>query len=299
MCSSNQLISSHIPIQMDEHKKILVVENDEEIGLKIENVLREKGYEVCLALNGTDGIEKSFVYIPDLILCNVKIDHGNGFEIFNILKQTTKNYRIPFIFFSLEYNKFDFRNGMNLGADDFLTMSFMNTDLIKSVENQMVKYENLLSIGKLQLKALLELSPNYIFLFDGNNIYNANSSFLQFFRIDLKSISTYSFEEFFDVSSFEYIKDRIRRCNAGILEKFDENVNVILPDGTNTEMKLYVCQSEKFIGFSLLLGLLAPNLQTLIQKDHDNLFNEVIKVLQIENIIVSDHLCAHLAKIFK
>lgn len=284
---------------MDKHKKILVVENVEEIALKIANLLREKGYEVCLAQNGAESIEKSFVYIPDLILCNVKVDQENGFEIFKILKQTTKNYRIPFIFFSLEYNKLDFRNGMNLGADDFLTKPFMNADLIKSVENQMVKYENLLSIGKLQLKALLELSPNYIFLFDGKTLYNANSSFLKLFEIDLDSISTFTIEDFFDISSFEDIKDRIRRCNAGILEKFDEEVNVILPDGTTSEMKLFVCQSEKYIGFSLLFGLLTPNLKTLIQKKHENLFNEVIEVLKIENIIVPEHLCVHLLKILK
>jgi len=277
--------------------KVLVIDDDQIIGRTLKNVLSVHGYDVCFTENGATGIEKAFEYNPDLILCDVRMEPIDGYKVLNILKQNSFIYRIPFIFLSGDSDVNDVRLGMDLGADDFLVKPFNIEDLLLSIENQINKYKFLLDLGRRQFNALLEISPNYIFLFDGYTLFGANTAFVRFFNVDLSKISFYNVEEFLDDGSFEKIKNKLQRCNSGVCDKFKERVKIVSKDNSIREMDLYITQYDKHTGFSLLLGLLIPVENTLNLYDPDDLLKEIISALKCENMIISDLLSRKLSGI--
>jgi len=282
---------------MNRKKKILVIDDDQFIGVTLKRILSFNGYEVCTADNGASGIEKIFEYNPDLILCDVMMNPIDGYEVLKILKDNSLNYRTPFVFISGNSSISEVRFGMELGADDYLVKPIKTDELITSVENQFNKYASLLDIGNKRFRALFELSPNYIFIFDGYCFFDVNSSFAEFFRIDSQYITSHTIKEILDPTSYESIKDQIRRCKMGILERFDELVTIFLPDGSKQDMTLYVSRSEKNVGFSLLLGLLITRSTIDPQFDHNKLLKELLLTLREENITVSNRLTQKLSRL--
>jgi DNA-binding response OmpR family regulator len=105
-------------------KKILVIEDNSEVRENLEEILELSGYEVVVAEDGKVGVDKAISEKPDLILCDVMMPRLDGFGVLNILSKRSQTADIPFIFLTAKTEKSDFRRGMNLGADDYITKPF-------------------------------------------------------------------------------------------------------------------------------------------------------------------------------
>src|SRR6185369_17263671 len=115
-------------------KKILVIEDEPEMRRNITALLRFKAYEPIAAENGRLGVELARRENPDLILCDVMMPELDGHEVLRALQADAKLALIPFIFLTAKGEKDDLRNGMNLGADDYLTKPVANNDLVQAIE---------------------------------------------------------------------------------------------------------------------------------------------------------------------
>ncbi len=124
-------------------KKILVIEDNAEVRENLEEILELYGYEVSLAEDGKVGVEKAMNEMPDLILCDVMMPRLDGFGVLNILSKRTDTAGIPFIFLTAKAEKGDFRRGMNLGADDYITKPFYKDELLSVIETRLNKSERL------------------------------------------------------------------------------------------------------------------------------------------------------------
>jgi CRP-like cAMP-binding protein len=124
-------------------KKILVIEDNEEVRENLEEILELYGYQVESAEDGKKGVEKALKSPPDLILCDVMMPHLDGFGVLNILSKKSITANVPFIFLTAKAEKSDFRRGMNLGADDYVTKPFFKDELLKVVETRLKKSERL------------------------------------------------------------------------------------------------------------------------------------------------------------
>jgi len=124
-------------------KKILVIEDNREVRDNLEEILELSGYEVILAEDGKVGVEKALNETPDLILCDVMMPHLDGFGVLNILSKKSQTADIPFIFLTAKAEKSDFRRGMNLGADDYITKPFYKDELLSVLETRLNKSEQL------------------------------------------------------------------------------------------------------------------------------------------------------------
>lgn len=124
-------------------KKILVIEDNEEVRENLEEILELSGYEVETAEDGKIGVEKALTNPPDLILCDVMMPHLDGFGVLNILSKKSLTSSIPFVFLTAKTEKSDFRRGMNLGADDYVTKPFYKDELLDVVETRLKKSDNL------------------------------------------------------------------------------------------------------------------------------------------------------------
>jgi CRP-like cAMP-binding protein/DNA-binding NarL/FixJ family response regulator len=124
-------------------KKILIIEDNEDIRENLAEILELAGYEAHMAENGKIGVEKAEKVLPDLILCDVMMPVLDGFGTLSILNKKPQTADIPFIFLTAKSEKADFRYGMNLGADDYITKPFESNELLSVVELRLKKSEKI------------------------------------------------------------------------------------------------------------------------------------------------------------
>jgi DNA-binding response OmpR family regulator len=115
-------------------KKILVIEDEPEMRRNIMALLRYHDYKPVAADNGADGVEAARREMPDLILCDVMMPRLDGYGVLKALQSEPGMAHIPFIFLTAKGEKDDLRDGMNLGADDYLTKPFANAELVRAIE---------------------------------------------------------------------------------------------------------------------------------------------------------------------
>lgn len=120
-------------------KKILVIEDNQEVRENLVEILELSGYDVSDAENGKIGCQKAIENPPDLILCDVMMPELDGFGVLNILSKKAATNDVPFIFLTAKAEKEDIRRGMNLGADDYITKPFYKDELLSVIEARLGK----------------------------------------------------------------------------------------------------------------------------------------------------------------
>jgi CRP-like cAMP-binding protein len=124
-------------------KKILVIEDNADVRENLVEILALSGYDVVSAEDGKVGVLKAQTEAPDLILCDIMMPELDGYGVLHILGRQAKTADIPFVFLTAKAEKEDFRRGMSLGADDYITKPFDNMTLLKTIEARLVKSERL------------------------------------------------------------------------------------------------------------------------------------------------------------
>lgn len=117
--------------------KILVIEDEMEIRANLLELLALEGYDIMGADNGVTGLIGALEFEPDLILCDVMMPELDGYDVLNALRQEPKTMLVPFIFLTAFADKGDIRQGMNLGADDYLTKPFTCTEVLDAVQTRL------------------------------------------------------------------------------------------------------------------------------------------------------------------
>ena len=120
---------------------ILLIEDNAEMADNICSILELAKYNVTHACNGKAGVDLAQQFHPDLILCDIMMPELDGYGVLHILNRQADTAGIPFIFLTAKADKSDFRVGMNLGADDYITKPFDGVDLLKVVEMRLKKSE--------------------------------------------------------------------------------------------------------------------------------------------------------------
>ncbi len=119
--------------------RILIIEDDREVREDLKEILELMDYKVETADNGKSGVQMALKNSYDLILCDVVMPLIDGFGVLNILSKKPATKHIPFVLLTEQSNNFDFRKGMNLGADDYLAKPFLKNDLLRVVEVRLAK----------------------------------------------------------------------------------------------------------------------------------------------------------------
>lgn len=121
--------------------KILVIEDNIDIRENITEILELDDYVVIQAENGRQGVELALSEKPDLIICDIMMPELDGYGVLHILSKKSSTMNIPFIFLSAKADKTDIRKGMTLGADDYITKPFDDTELLDVIEVRLKKVD--------------------------------------------------------------------------------------------------------------------------------------------------------------
>lgn len=123
--------------------KILVIEDDPQVRESIVEILKSAGFNVLDAVNGNTGIDLALESAPDLILCDIMMPYLDGYGVIEKIKTYKELKNTPFIFLTAKAELGDIREGMNLGADDYVTKPFKAQDLINSIKIRMDRLDGL------------------------------------------------------------------------------------------------------------------------------------------------------------
>ncbi len=122
-------------------KKILVIEDNQDVRENTADILELEGFEVTTAENGKIGVELATQLLPDVIVCDIMMPFLDGYEVLEELNKNPQTSSIPFIFLTAKTERTDLRKGMNLGADDYLTKPFTEEELLEAIESRLKKYD--------------------------------------------------------------------------------------------------------------------------------------------------------------
>ena len=120
-------------------RNILVIDDDPELRGRIRAALRAKGFHVMEADNVVEGVELARAELPDLIVSDVIMDNGDGYQVLAALRNDERTALIPFILMTGQATGAGLRLGMDLGADDYLVKPFTPAALLASVEARLKK----------------------------------------------------------------------------------------------------------------------------------------------------------------
>lgn len=112
--------------------KILIIEDELPIQQTLRDMLEINGHLVLSADNGTDGL-KLASQRPDLILCDIGLPGLDGYQVISNIRVQPDTSDIPFIFLTARADRADQRQGMSLGADDYITKPFSEKELLDAI----------------------------------------------------------------------------------------------------------------------------------------------------------------------
>jgi CRP-like cAMP-binding protein/CheY-like chemotaxis protein len=122
-------------------KTILLIEDNLEMRENTAEIMELANYKVITAVDGKDGVAKAKENIPDLIICDIMMPEMDGYGVLYILSKDTSTCAIPFVFLTAKAEKSEFRKGMNLGADDYVTKPFEEMELLSVIESRLERNE--------------------------------------------------------------------------------------------------------------------------------------------------------------
>jgi DNA-binding response OmpR family regulator len=114
-------------------KKILIVEDEPNIVVPLQFIMKENGYDVSVAFSGEEAVDAIGESIPDLILLDIMLPGMDGFELCQMIRQKAEWKKIRIIFLTALGREADMAKGMALEADAYITKPFSNKAVVEKV----------------------------------------------------------------------------------------------------------------------------------------------------------------------
>src|SRR6185503_9391589 len=122
-------------------KSVLVIDDNNDIRENTAEILELAGYKTFTAENGKKGVEIALKEKPDVIVCDIMMPELDGYGVLHLLRKNPDAQNIPFIFLTAKTERSDFRKGMEMGADDYVTKPFEDIELLNAIEIRLKKAE--------------------------------------------------------------------------------------------------------------------------------------------------------------
>ncbi len=113
--------------------QILVIEDNDSVRQNVADFLELSGHSVSQAASGDKGLDMIRTGKPNLVICDIQIPELDGYDVLKAVRSEREISQTPFIFLTARTEREDFRKGMNLGANDYITKPFKMDELLDAV----------------------------------------------------------------------------------------------------------------------------------------------------------------------
>ncbi|ASA20367.1 response regulator transcription factor [Paenibacillus donghaensis] len=129
---------------MHQPKKILIIEDEQDISRILKDYIKLQGYEVHIAENGMDGLRLVDTVLPDFIILDIMLPDANGIELCRQIRDKTQ---IPILILSARGSDTDKVLGLGFGADDYMTKPFSLSELVARIQAHLRRIEGMGSLS--------------------------------------------------------------------------------------------------------------------------------------------------------
>lgn len=196
--------------------RILLISLPDHAECLVRETLRKTSYEIIEAKNSQAGIQKTIEYVPDLVICQNELDGYNGFQLYNLLKDTLIRHGILFFIYSDKLDKEDILIGLEMGVNNFIISPVDEKTLVEKIERQIHKIKDLKKQEEKNFNSYFHNTPVAKFVVVNNRIEKANQAFLRLMQLpetEIEQLVT----EIFDFSQDNENAMNFRKCTNGFL----------------------------------------------------------------------------------
>ena len=122
-----------------EKKKILIIDDEQDLVDFVKIRLETNGYQVVSAYNGEEGIVTCVRENPDLVLLDILIPKIDGFKVCQALKKAPSTAGIPIIMLTAKDRTEDIKSAKEVGADGYIIKPFDSATMLLSIKDQLAK----------------------------------------------------------------------------------------------------------------------------------------------------------------
>lgn len=115
-------------------KKILIVDDEENIVISLEFLVEQAGYKLQVARNGQEALEKVATFKPDLILLDIMLPKINGFDVCRRIRQNSEWQETKIVMLTAKGREAEVAKGLALGANSYITKPFSTKALMAEIE---------------------------------------------------------------------------------------------------------------------------------------------------------------------
>jgi DNA-binding response OmpR family regulator len=115
-------------------KKILIVDDEPNIVVSLEYLMKKEGFEVAVAADGDAALAQLAAFKPDLVLLDIMMPNKSGYEVCEAVRADSDHAGIRIVMLSAKGREFEVAKGMALGADAYVTKPFSTKDLVALVK---------------------------------------------------------------------------------------------------------------------------------------------------------------------
>ena len=123
-------------------KTLLIVDADKYIVTSLEYVMKSAGFDVAVAYDGDEAIDKVTAMVPDLLITDIMMPKLNGFDLCEKIRANPLWTSIRIIILTAKGRDSERKKGLSLGADDYMTKPFSTRQLLKRVKELLGENEN-------------------------------------------------------------------------------------------------------------------------------------------------------------
>jgi len=210
-------------------KKILIIDDFEPLLEEVTEFLAMEGYTSYSAKDGAEGIQMALQHVPDLIICDIEMPRLNGYDVFKAIEQIPSISNTPFIFLTARAQPEDFRTGLRLGADDYLTKPFELNELMLTIVKRLEKNEKIKQSGEEKFKALISNPLIGIFIYQEERFILTNDKLLEITGYSKHELNKIKLEDIF-LGDKEKTINELSMCLQGIHDSIQIKVPAISKD---------------------------------------------------------------------
>jgi signal transduction histidine kinase len=201
--------------------QVLIIDDNRHIRTQINLVLKLEGYTTVEAENGAQGVELAKAAKPDLIVCDIVMPEMDGYSVLDKLRSMSETADIPFLFLSAKADRSDIREGMNLGADDYLVKPFSAQELVQAINARINRHNVTKRQWESRVQSLSEMSANKdrFMSIMSHDLKSAFAGVMGLSEMLADKLDNLSFDQLQDVSHL--MKDAIQ-STQNLLQSFVE-----------------------------------------------------------------------------
>lgn len=267
-------------------QKVLIVEDDITLRENTSEFLKEEGYEVFTADDGVKGIQLAIEIIPDIILCDISMPKMDGYEVCKTLQNVPTTNSIPFIFLTAKTQKEDQRQGMQLGADDYITKPYDYDELLKTIKIRLEKRERIVRASEEKFHALIDNPLTGVFIYQQNNFAYVNSKLSEILGYSKFELHLMSIEDLSGTEDNDNAFEKFHNCLKGVQNNVHTQFKFVKKDNAVVCVELYAT-SIRIKGKDALIGNIIEEkstssaIQYKILKQNVKLSDREIEVLRL------------------